>query len=185
MEYEDSPLLSAAENELKRRFNAENSRVRRMPSNAEEAPGSKRMESLILPDAMRPKMPYTKDKFLIRENPHLVQWEREVRKFLRQLSPDHGHRVSATMVYEWATGIKLVDVMESNLPLERGKQNWRSDIRKINRLLAHYFGTPFMTWIMGRKVHKAYRVRVGYYIKRHRPLTLTLYAEYVEGVLNP
>ena len=32
-------------------------------------------------------MPVTKDKYMVKENPHLVQWEREVRKFLRNLSP--------------------------------------------------------------------------------------------------
>ena len=51
--------------------------------------------------------------------------------------------------------------------------------------LAFYFGKPFTTWIMGRKVGKAYKVKQGYYIRRHRPKTLTLYAEYTEGVLNP
>jgi hypothetical protein len=40
-----------------------------------------------------------------------------------------------------------------------------------------------MTYIAGRKVPKAYTVRPGYYIKRHRPMTLTLYAEFVEGTL--
>lgn len=130
-------------------------------------------------------MPATKDKYLIRENPHLVAWEREVRKFLRHLSPDHGHRVSAVMVYEWATGIRIADLMASTEPLSPGRQNWRSDLRKINKVLEFYFGKPYMTWIMGRKVPKTYRVKPGYYIRRHRPRTLTLYAEYVEGTLYP
>jgi mRNA-degrading endonuclease RelE of RelBE toxin-antitoxin system len=130
-------------------------------------------------------MPFTKDKYLVRENPHLVQWERECRKFLRNLSPEHGHRVSAVMIYEWATGILMVDVMKDQQKFQPGKQNWRSDLRKINKVLEFYFGKPYMTYIMGRKVPKAYRVRPGYYIRRHRPLTLTLYAEYVEGVLYP
>ena len=131
-------------------------------------------------------MPFTKDKYIIRENPHLVQWEREVRKFLRNLSPEHGHRVSAVMIYEWATGIQITEIMEANEKKERpGVQTWRSDLRKINKLLGHYFGKPYTTYIMGRKVKRAYRVRPGYYIRRHRPLTLTLYAEYVEGTLYP
>lgn len=133
-------------------------------------------------------MPFTKDKYLIKENPHLVQWERECRKFLRKLSPDHGHRVSAVMIYEWATGILMVDIMKEES--ERTTPNhmhttWRSDLRKINKVLEFYFGKPYMTWIAGRKVPKTYRVKPGYYIRRHRPMTLTLYAEYVEGVLNP
>jgi len=130
-------------------------------------------------------MPYTKNKYLVRENPHLVQWEREVRKFLRNLSPDHGHRVSAVMIYEWATGVPIVEAQADKEALKPGKQNWRSDLRKINKILEYYFGKPYMTWIMGRKVPRAYRVRPGYYIRRHRPMTLTLYAEYVEGTLYP
>ena len=130
-------------------------------------------------------MPFTKDKFLVKENPHLVQWEREVRKFLRNLSPEHGHRVTAVMVFEWATGLQVKDLIDANETPQPGKTNWRADLRKINKALEFYFGKPYTTWIMGRKVGKAYKVRSGYYIRRHRPMTLTLYAEYVEGVLNP
>ena len=42
-----------------------------------------------------------------------------------------------------------------------------------------------MTTICGRKVANAYRVPIGWYVRRHRPLTLTLWAEYTEGVLYP
>jgi hypothetical protein len=179
-------LLTAAEEELKKRFSKEKADRSPLPSTAAESQGSDRIDQLVLPDEMRPKMPVTKDKFLIRENPHLVQWERETRKFLRNLSPDHGHRVSAVMVYEWATGVRIADIMQiapGRMP--PGRQSWRSDLRKINRVLEYYFGKPYMTWICGRKVPKAYRVKPGYYIRRHRPLTLTLWAEYVEGVLYP
>ena len=131
-------------------------------------------------------MPYTKDKYLVKENPHLVQWERETRKFLRRLSPEHGHRVAAVMIYEWATGITVADLLEAEqanpgLP----KVPWRADLRKINQCLRFYFGKPYMTYIMGRKIPKAYRVPPGWYVKRHRPMTLTLYAEYMQKVLNP
>ena len=129
-------------------------------------------------------MPITKDRYLVRENPHLVQWEREVRKFERKLSPDHGHRISASMIYEWATGIPLSDLMNSTAPLPPGRQNWRTDLRKLNKILEWYFGKPYMTYICGRKVPKTYRVKPGYYITRHRPMTLTLYVEYIEGVLD-
>lgn len=131
-------------------------------------------------------MPFTKEKFLVKENPHLVQWEREVRKFLRQLSPRHAHRVSAVMIYEWATGLKIVDLMayEKEHP-DEPKARWRSDLRHLNFLLRGYFGEPYMTYIAGRKVPNCFRVKVGYLIKRHRPVTLTLYAEYCEGSLNP
>jgi predicted DNA-binding protein (UPF0251 family) len=134
-------------------------------------------------------MPLTKSKYLVRENPHMVQWEREVRKFLRQLSPDHEHRVSAVMLYEWATGIRIVDLVQ----LEQGRaqtrpgsqDTWRSDLRKLNKLLRYYFGKPYSTYIGGRKVPKAYKVRIGYLITRHRPMTLTLWTEYTEGALYP
>lgn len=122
-------------------------------------------------------MPLTKDKYLVRENPQLVMWERETRKFLRRLSPDHGHRVSAAMIYEWATGIKVADLVA-----EGGST---VDLKRINKILRHYFGKSYMTYICGHKVPNAFRVNPGYLIKRHRPMTLTLYAEYCEGTLNP
>lgn len=181
----DMSNLTAAEEELKKRFVKEEADRRRLPSTAADARPSDRIDELVLPDEMRAKMPFTKDKYIIRENPHVVQWEREVRKFLRNLSPEHGHRVSAVMIYEWATGIRVVDAMADKTPLQPGKQNWRSDLRKINKVLEYYFGKPYMTYICGRKVPKAYRVPPGYYIRRHRPQTLTLYVEYVEGTLYP
>ena len=122
-------------------------------------------------------MPFTKEKFLVKENAELVMWERETRKFLRNLSPAHGHRVSAVMVYEWATGDSVADLMA------RGGST--TDLKRINRILRFYFGKPYMTYICGRKVPNAFKVKPGYYIKRHRPMTLTLYAEYAEGTLNP
>ena len=150
----------------------------RVQSTALDAKPSERLGQLVLPDNERPKMPFTKDKYLVRENPHEVQWEREVRKFLRNLSPEHGHRVSAVMIYEWSTGIKVAELVA-----EGGNAN--SDLRKLNKILRFYFGAAYMTYIMGRKVPNAYRVKPGYYIRRHRPMTLTLYAEYSEGVLYP
>ena len=123
-------------------------------------------------------MPFTKDQYLVRENPQLVTWEREVRKFLRRLSPDHGHRISAVMIYEWATGISVKELVEKG-------GNANSDLRKLNKILRFYFGKAYKTWIMGRQVPNAYRVKPGYYIRRHRPMTLTLYAEYSAGTLNP
>ena len=122
-------------------------------------------------------MPFIKDKFLVRENSDLVKWERETRKFLRKLSPEHGHRVSAAMVFEWATGIQVVDLMAQG--------GSTVDLKRINKVLRFYFGKPYMTYICGRKVPNAFKVPPGWYVKRHRPMTLTLYAEYSEGTLNP
>ena len=175
----EQPLLTEVERLLRKRFDRdEASRKNRVPSNARDPRASDRVDQLVLKDEERAKMPFTKDKYLVKENPHLVQWEREVRKFLRNLSPAHGHRVSAVMIYEWATGIKVAELMENG-------GSAAADLRKINQALRFYFGKPYMTYIMGRKVLNAYRVRPGYYIKRHRPMTLTLYAEYHEGTLNP
>jgi len=174
----DSDLLTGVEAALKKRFNKEEASRQRVPSSARAAASSERVDQLVLPDEMRAKMPFTKDKYIVRENPQLVQWERETRKFLRQLSTAHGHRVSAVMIYEWCTGIRVADLVK-----EGGTAN--SDLRKINAILRYYFGKSYSTYIMGRKVPNAYKVRKGYFIRRHRPWTLTLYAEYCEKTLYP
>ena len=179
--------LSEAEQILRKRFLEEGSDGARLPSDA-VPPSAPRIESLVLPDELRGKMPLTKSKYLVQENPHLIMWEREVRKFLRKLSPEHEHRISAVMIYEWATGIRVKDIMvqeKNKTGPGRSHTTWRGDLRKINKILAHYFGKPYMTYIAGRKVPKAYKVRAGYLITRHRPMTLTLWAEYTEGVLKP
>lgn len=174
----ENDLLSDVEQVLKQRFNKDEANRNRVPSTARDATPSRRLDQLVLPDEERARMPLTKDKYLVKENPHLVQWERETRKFLRNLSPQHGHRVAAVMIYEWATGIKVAELMAQG-------GSAQADLRKINQVLRFYFGKPYMTYIAGRKVPNAYRVRPGYYIKRHRPLTLTLWAEYQAGTLNP
>jgi hypothetical protein len=178
MSKEQSSLLSETEKVLKERFDKAEASKQRVPSTARASVQSDRVDQLVLPDELRPKMPLTKDKYLVKENPHLVAWEREVRKFLRQLSPQHGHRVAAVMVYEWATGIRIADLMA-----EGGTAG--PDLRKINQILRFYFDKPYSTYIAGRKVPNTYRVRPGYFIRRHRPMTLTLWAEYQEGSLYP
>jgi hypothetical protein len=177
-EAQESTLLSDVEVLLKKKFSKDEADKKRVPSTARAVAPSDRVDQLVLPDDMRAKMPLTKDKYLVKENPHLVQWEREVRKFLRKLSPAHGHRVSAVMIYEWATGIRVAELMEQG-------GSAQADLRKINKVLRFYFGKPYMTYIAGRKVLNAYRVREGYLIRRHRPMTLTLWAEYQEGALYP
>ena len=161
---------------LKSKFNKEELRPR-LPSTAQQPALSDRVDSLVLPEEERGRMPLTKDKYIVREQPDLVQWERETRKFLRKLSPDHGHRVSAAMVYEWATGVMVADLMKQGAST--------TDLKRINKVLRFYFGQSYMTYICGRKVPNAYRVNPGYYITRHRPMTMTLYAEYLEGTLRP
>lgn len=175
---EQSSALTEVEALLKGRFVKEEGDKTRVPSTARASATSERVDQLVLPDDERQRMPFTKDKFLVRENPQLVQWERESRKFLRKLSPEHGHRVAAVMIYEWATGIQIAELMKAG-------GSAAADLRKINQVLRFYFGKAYMTYICGRKVPSAYRVKPGYYITRHRPMTLTLYAEYCEGVLRP
>jgi hypothetical protein len=169
--------ISEVEEFLKSKFD-KNAPTSGVPSIASPATASTRIDQLVLPDEERGRMPFTKDKYVVRENPQLVQWERETRKFLRNLSPAHGHRISAVMIYEWATGIQVKELLEQG-----GTAS--PDLRKINECLRHYFGKPYQTYIGGRKVPRAYKVKSGYYIRRHRPMTITLYLEYSEGVLNP
>lgn len=148
----------------------------RLPSNAAAPAQSKRVDQLIIPDEMRAKMPLTKDKYLVRENEHVVAWERETRKFLKKLSRDHEHRVSASMIYEWATGKNVVELIANG-------ENPRPDLMKINKALKFYFGDSYATWIAGRKVTNCYRVRPYFQVTRRRPMTVTLFAEWLDGTL--
>jgi hypothetical protein len=161
---------------LRSRFNKD--AAPRVSGDSRAATGGTRagLDQLILRDGERARLPETKDKYLVRENPNLVQWERETRKFLRKLNPAHGHRVSAAMVYEWATGINVAELYA------RGGSA-ASHLRNINKVLSHYFGKPYMTYILGRKVPKAYRVPPGWYVIRHRPMTLTLFHEWSSKTL--
>lgn len=173
----EEDLLSEVEKTLQEKFSKKES-FRGVPSTARPLDSSDRVDQLTLSDDQRPKMPFTQDKYVIKENPHLIQWEREVRKFLRKLNLTSGHRVSAVMIYEWATGIKVAELVAAG-------GNANSELRQLNKVLRFYFGKSYSTYIMGRKVPNAYRVPVGYRIRRHRPMTMALYAEYTEGVLNP
>ena len=179
--------LTDVEKEFKERFERGERTSTRVPSTALDPTASARVDQITLPEEERGKMPYTKDQYLIRENPALVQWERETRAFLRRLSPKHGHRVAAVMIFEWATGLAVAELAAEEKRLRdagestRGKTTWRADLRKINDVLKFYFGKSYMTYIMGRKVPRTYRVPVGWRVYRHRPMTLTLYAEREAG----
>lgn len=149
-----------------------------LPSNAVQAPASERVNQLVLPRERRGKLPLTKEKYAIREDPRLIEWERVTRQFLRELSTASGHRISAVMVYEWATGINVAELMA-----EGGSAN--ADLRRINTILTYHFGDSYQTWIGNKKVGKCYKVPPGWFVKRHRPLTLSLWIEYREGTLKP
>lgn len=170
--------IKSTETVLQEKFINGEATIERVPSTAEALRRSDDLDALLLMEGLRPRMPLTKDKYLVHENPELIQWERECRKFLRQLSPDHGHRVSAVMIFEWATGIRVAELQEQGGSANR-------HLRKLNQILNYYFGKPYQTYIAGRKVARAYRVPPGTRIKRRRPMTNALYFEYTEGVLNP
>lgn len=170
-------LLNETEAELQEKFEREGAGLSRLPSTAQDTPQPERLDQLFLPMSERAQMPLTKDRYIVRDNPHLVAWERQVRMFLRLLSLEHSHRVSASMIYEWATGIKVVDYTqrEGSAP---------PDLRKINKIMRFYFTKSYTTWIAGKKVPNCYRVPQGWRVKRHRPMTLELWSEYTEGTLN-
>ena len=164
----DTEILKQAETVLAHRFQ----------STAGPARESSRLNGMLLPAEARSRMPLTKDRYVIKENPELVAWEREVRKFLRNLSPRHGHRVAAVMIFEWATGLNVADlVAEGHGP--------NADLRKLNFLLGQYFGTPYKTQIAGRPIGKAYKVPPGWLVRDHRPKTMELYAEWLNKTLSP
>ncbi len=168
--------MADMEQELQRRFGGGN--PERLPSSAAAPERSARLDRLVVPDEERAPMPLTKGKYLVRENPDKVAWEREVRKFLRNLNLKHEHRVSAVMIYEWATNVNVAQLVASG-----GSAS--SDLRKINEILRYYFGKPYRTYICGRKVPNAYKVPSEWRVKRHKPMTLTLYAEWLNKTLNP
>ena len=149
----------------------------RLPSDAAAPPQPERYDQLFLPNDEKPRMPLTKDRYVVRDNPHEVAWERQVRMYLRGLGLDDSHRSSATMIYEWATGKTVKSQIDAGIAVS-------PDLRKINKIMRFYFGKPYQTWIAGRKIPNCYRIPKGWRVKRHRPMTLTLWSEYTEGTLN-
>lgn len=180
---------SELEKQLQAQFNPEN--TMRFSSTAQEVAQSDYVQDLVLPDNSRGRMPLTRDKFVVSENPARVEWERQTRKFLRRLNPDFSHRVTPHMIYEWATGIKLRDLqIAEGIDPERpgrGPAPYGSasmHIRHINWVLSEYFGKPYKTTIMGRPVGKAYTVRQSFFVQKKRPACLTLWPEWDENTLD-
>lgn len=163
----------------------------RFASNAEPLAEAHVVKNLLLDDNSRGRLPLTRDSFVVNEDPARVEWERQVRKFLARLNGDFGHRITAVMIYEWATGIRVADLAASDEAQSSDSRNVRmygsalAHLRKINWVLKEYFGTPYKTTIMGRSVGKAYIVRPAFHVRRKKPANLTLWPEYDEGTLNP
>lgn len=187
--------VSDLERELQAQFDPAKSQ--RFTSTAREAAKSEYVGELVLPEGSRGLLPYTKSEFIIAENPLRVEWEKEVRKFLQKLTTHTSHRVTAPMIYEWATGIKIVDLLAADEEGEvlteeaaglRSKTNagrLNVHLRHINWVLREYFGKPYKTKIMGREVGKAYTVRQEFRVKLKKPANMTLWPEWSEGTLNP
>jgi len=163
----------------------------RFTSTAQEARKAEDVESLLLDEEQRGRIPFTREDFVIREDPRRVEWEREVRKFLSRLNHDYGHRVTAPMIYEWATGVSLADLAAAegvDPDNWRGGARWGSanvHLRHINWVLKEYFGKSYKTTIMGRPVGRAYTVRPQFRVQKKRPANITLLAEWSEGTLKP
>ena len=187
--------VSDLERELQQQFDP--AKLQRFSSTAQKAAASDYVGQLVLPEEARGGMPYTKEEFIVSENPLRVDWEKQVRKFLQKLSTHTSHRVTAPMIYEWATGIKIADLMaadERNEVLTEEAAGVRAQtnagrlnvhLRHINWVLREYFGKPYKTKIMGREVGRAYTVRQEFRVKLKKPANLTLWPEWSEGTLSP
>jgi len=166
-------------------------KLTRFTSTAIEAKKAEDVEALVLPDDERARLPFTRADFVIKEDPRRVQWEREVRKFLSGLSRNKGHKVTGPMIYEWATGVSLIELAKEEGTLDadgRGGGRWGSanvHLRHINAILVDYFGKPYKTTILGRHVGKAYTVRPHFNVRHKKPACLTLWPEWEEGTLQP
>jgi len=187
--------VSELEKELQAQFDP--AKLQRFTSTAQAAAKSDYVKELVVPEEERGLMPYTKEDFVISENPLRVEWEKEVRKFLQKLTTHTSHRVTAAMIYEWATNIKIADLIEADTAGEiiteeaegirtqtnAGRLNVH--LRHINWVLREYFGKPYKTKIMGREVGRAYTVRQEFRVKLKKPANMTLWPEWSEGTLNP
>ena len=171
--------------------------MQRFSSTAKEAAKSEYIQELALPMEERGLMPYTKSELMIAENPQRVEWEREVRKFLSKLTTHTSHRVTAAMIYEWVTGIKIVDLLAADkegelltdepegLKANTNAGYLNVHLRHINWVLKEYFGKSYKTKMMGREVGKAYTVRQEFRVKLKKPANMTLWPEWAEGTLEP
>ena len=143
-------------------------------------PPSERLQDLIIPENKR-VMPEYRDQILVNEDPDLVEWERVLRQYLYKMPSTKENRVSAPLIWEWATGLKIKDI--ANNPNQN--KIYVGDLRKLNKLLRAYFGEPYSSFINNRKFNRVYKVRKSFLVYRKTPHTLSLYLEWREGVLKP
>lgn len=162
-------------------------------STATPAQTAEEVTALILPKSNRGRIPLTRSDFVLDENPARIEWERQVRLFIRSLRPStkvRGHKINAPMIFEWATGLTIKEIVEAE---NVDTTKWRGGaatgsanmhLRHINATLREYFGTPRKTTILGRHVGKAYDVPKGFRVENRKPACLTLWPEYDAGVLD-
>lgn len=123
------------------------------------------------------KMPEQKKNFIVDEDERLLYWDRQVRAYVEdRVSPKHSYRITARMVFERA-GHSF-----DPTPGSHGAHN--QEFKRINRILRHYFGNSYVSFIEGRKQHNVYKIKPGCYIRRLEPLALTLYIEWLNGTIE-
>jgi len=163
------------------------------PSTAKPGKTAEEVQEIIKPRNQRGIMPLTRADWAIDENPALVEWEREVRWFLRNLRPStrvKGHKVNAVMIFETVTGKTIKQIQEEERVdpdrWQGGASNGSANmhLRHINKILRDYFGKERKTTILGRPVGKAYDVPKGFRVERRKPMCLQLIPEYEAGVLD-
>jgi len=162
-------------------------------STAGQAKTADAVTDIIIPRSQRGRMPLSREDFAVAENPALVEWEREVRWYIRNLRPStrvKGHKINAVMIFETVTGKTIREIQEEE---QVDKDNWRGGaangsanmhLRHINKILKEYFGEPRKTTILGRPVGKAYDVHKGFRIYRKKPYCIQLWPEFEAGVLD-
>jgi len=133
---------------------------------------SERLLNLIQPPELR-SVPDTREYVLINEDEDLVQWERLVRSFLHSLASTRDHRVTAHMIWTWATNIQDIDAQDPG---------YRRDLRKIRKVMRGYFGKSYQSTIRGVKAKEVWRVRRGFLVYRKAPITMTIYLEWKKGL---
>ena len=181
--------ISDIERALQARHNPSN--VKQFTSTSSDMEQSEYLKDLALPVEQRGRVPLTQERYIMHENPMRVEWERQTRLFLKQLNTrNHGHRVTAPMVFEWTTGISIAELAAAEGADQKeyhgGGQNGSANVhlRHINWVLKEYFGTPYKTKIAGREVGRAYRVKQHFRVTDYKPVCLTLWPEWENRTLE-
>jgi hypothetical protein len=162
-------------------------------STAGAAKVAENVKEIIIPRSQRGRMPLSRSDYSVDENPALVEWEREVRWYIRNLRPStryKGHKINAVMIFETVTGKTIKQIQEEERvdtsQYRGGQANGSANmhLRLINRILKDYFGDPRKTTILGRPVGKAYDVMKGFRVERRKPMCIQLWPEFDAGILD-